>query len=282
MQHYSKAAEELNISASTLSYAIKSLEQCIGFKLFSKVGRNIRLTHDGGIFLDYVNHAILEIEEGLNIVKNKNMVNVHTIHLSAYRLLMTKHIVQRYKHTTGDNETLFIFNHQNTKSIIESLKKMELDIGICSSWAPNPELVFFPLVKQTLVAIVPKNHQFAKYKSIGLDQISDYPVIIPFDSDDLHLSILNLFEQIQAVPIIACEARSCTAATNLAANGAGIGIVLHNPTHTTDVVEIPIVYPKNNNFLYLTFLKNRRRSPAVSDFINYLQSTYSTNKKEDF
>ena len=210
MQHYSKAAEELNISASTLSYAIKSLEESVGFKLFAKVGRNIRLTPDGGTFLDYVNHAILEIEEGINTVKNKNIAKDHNIRLSAYRLLMTRHIVRRYKNTTGDNKTLFILNHQNTKSIIESLKKMELDIGICSSWAPNPELVFFPLVKQTLVAVVPKNHQFAKYKSIGLDQISDYPVIIPFDSDNLHLSILNLFEQIQAVPIIACEARSCT------------------------------------------------------------------------
>lgn len=282
IQHYAKSAEELHISASTLSYAIKSLEQSIGFKLFSKQGRNICLSYEGSIFLDYVDRAICEINEGINRVKDENIRETHTIRLSAYRLLMTNHIVQRYKRATGDNDTFFIFNHQNTKSIINSLKKNEIDIGICSSWTPDPELAFFPLVKQDLVAIVPINHKLAKYNEVSLEKICHYPVIIPFDSDDLHLSILNLFEQIQAVPVIASKARSCTAATNLAANNAGIGIVLHNPTYTSKIKEVQIVYPQSNNFLYLTYLKKRRQSFIVSAFLEYLFCTYETNKIENF
>jgi DNA-binding transcriptional LysR family regulator len=43
-EHFTKAANELFISQSTLSKAIDNLERDIGVKLFEKNGRNIQLT----------------------------------------------------------------------------------------------------------------------------------------------------------------------------------------------------------------------------------------------
>lgn len=61
-QNVTRAAESLHMSQSTLSLAIKNIEEDTGLNLFRHVGRNIQLTEDG--------HALLaEVEAMLKQVK---------------------------------------------------------------------------------------------------------------------------------------------------------------------------------------------------------------------
>ena len=47
LEHYTKAAEKLNISQPTLSHSISSMEKELGANLFEKQGRNVVLTKYG-------------------------------------------------------------------------------------------------------------------------------------------------------------------------------------------------------------------------------------------
>ena len=46
-QHYTNAAQHLNISQPSLSHAISQLEEELGVQLFEKAGRGTRLTGYG-------------------------------------------------------------------------------------------------------------------------------------------------------------------------------------------------------------------------------------------
>ena len=50
-----RAASRLNVSASSLSVQIKSLEDQLGHDLFKRHGRSMQLTEAGVIALDYAN-----------------------------------------------------------------------------------------------------------------------------------------------------------------------------------------------------------------------------------
>src|SRR5215467_12561341 len=62
--HFTRAAEMLHVSQPTLSIQIHSLEEELGAPLFQRVGRNVRLTEAGSLFLDHARRALREVEAG--------------------------------------------------------------------------------------------------------------------------------------------------------------------------------------------------------------------------
>ena len=69
LEHYTKAAEKLNISQPTLSHSISSMEKELGANLFEKQGRNVVLTKYGRIYMFYVENALTQLELGKNQIE---------------------------------------------------------------------------------------------------------------------------------------------------------------------------------------------------------------------
>lgn len=64
LMNFTKAAESLYVSQPTLSVQIHQLEEELGTELFTRIGRNIRLTESGKVFLQRAIQAVRELEEG--------------------------------------------------------------------------------------------------------------------------------------------------------------------------------------------------------------------------
>ena len=69
LEHYTKAAEKLNISQPTLSHSISAMEKELGANLFEKQGRNVVLTKYGRIYMFYVENALTQLELGKNQIE---------------------------------------------------------------------------------------------------------------------------------------------------------------------------------------------------------------------
>jgi DNA-binding transcriptional LysR family regulator len=65
LQHVQRAAQKIHVTASSLSRAIRLLEEQLGKKLFDRVGRNVRLNHDGEEFLTAVREGMRRIDDGI-------------------------------------------------------------------------------------------------------------------------------------------------------------------------------------------------------------------------
>ena len=58
LEHYTRAAEALYVSQSSLSHAIRELENELHVELFTRQGRNIKLTRHGELFYPHVKSII--------------------------------------------------------------------------------------------------------------------------------------------------------------------------------------------------------------------------------
>ena len=67
--NFTRAAETVHVTQSTLSHQIKQLETEIGHRLFDRIGKRIVITEAGEQLLGKVKHALSEIDDGLRAVR---------------------------------------------------------------------------------------------------------------------------------------------------------------------------------------------------------------------
>jgi DNA-binding transcriptional LysR family regulator len=86
------AGEELGISASAVSHAIRKLEDMIGAALFERVGRAVRLNPPGEALLRHVSTAFDEVRHGLETVGSRsgNLLRLHCAPSMAAQWLMPR------------------------------------------------------------------------------------------------------------------------------------------------------------------------------------------------
>lgn len=65
------AAEELHLSISAISHAVRKLENSLGVTLFIRSGRGVRLSSEGEALLRFVSRGFEEIARGLEMVASK-------------------------------------------------------------------------------------------------------------------------------------------------------------------------------------------------------------------
>lgn len=76
--HLTETANELMISAPSLSATIARLEKELGVQLFDRVGRNIHLNEYGRIYLKHVNEVFSSLENAkLEILDSQNNQKMH-------------------------------------------------------------------------------------------------------------------------------------------------------------------------------------------------------------
>lgn len=78
---FAEAGRELNRTPSAISHAIKELEQRLGVVLFERVGRSIRLTDAGSVYLEAVQRIVFSLQIATDRVKR--MAEDNVIRLSA-------------------------------------------------------------------------------------------------------------------------------------------------------------------------------------------------------
>ena len=74
------AAEELSLTPSAVSHAIRKLEQALGASLFERDGRAVRLSAEGEALMRHVGRAFEELRRGVEMVSTRGtqMLRLHS------------------------------------------------------------------------------------------------------------------------------------------------------------------------------------------------------------
>ncbi len=67
---FSKAAQKLNYTQSTITFQIKQIENELGIQLFEKIGRQMKLTKDGKALLPYVDGVLSSVNDLIQLNQN--------------------------------------------------------------------------------------------------------------------------------------------------------------------------------------------------------------------
>jgi len=273
-EHYHKAAEQLYVTEPSLNRAIRDLEKEMGVHLFEKRGRNIFLTKYGKMFYPYVTKSLEELTKGVQVMKaytrpDKGRINLGFVYTMGYTIV--PEMITQFHNTEGNEEIEFDFTQGTTRELIRSLKEEKTDIIFCSSVVDEPEIMFYPIVEERLVLVVPKGHPLGKRASVSLKEIEPYPFIDFQQSSGMHAMVVELLTRADAHPRIVCRIEEDNAMAGLVAAGYGVAIMPDFYLLKYYAVErIPIADKADRRYLFMAVHNRHNMLPVVERFRNFV------------
>ena len=273
-EHYTHAANELNITQPSLSHAIASLEKELGIYLFEKQGRNIKLTKYGRIFYEYVERGLKEIDMGEKRICDLASVHNGRIDLGFIYTLgshYVPHLIRDFLSIEDNRNISFSLKQGNTTELLQGLKDEKYDIAFCSYVEHQPDINFLPIAQEELVVIVSHNHPLAAYDEISLLQIKDEPLVYYDRESGIRPLIDKLFATLHIRPNVICEVEEDSAVIGLVDINYGVAVVPDIAMIANfSVKKLKIIDPPHERYIYLSTIKNRYLPPAVHTFCNYI------------
>lgn len=271
---FTKAAEEIFLSQSTVSSHIQALEKQLNLKLFDRDGRDITLTKHGEDLyvwaqklLHLRDEALLDLKSETNDFKGTLKIAASSVPSSYILPKLISHFLKEYP-----NVTFRLMDHPS-KTVTEMVLKGGAEIGIVGEKYENDKLVYIPVLKEKLVIITPKNVELPKHYST-LEDCLMYPFIFR-DSDSGTLSTIKQYFKKKKIPCDLMQTPVYTSSGSslmeLVKEGVGISIVSEitaleyakqGVIHMYDILD----FDQERSF-YLCHRKNRTLSIPARFFI---------------
>ncbi len=178
--NFTKAAEQLYMSQSTLSKHIAELEEQLGVQLFIRTHHSVRLTPLGASLFEESRSIMERIGEVFERTR-KSQIRVWgtlrigcmgTEHIFLPKIL--KHFGALYPHVTLDIQVMPV------PKINEALERQELDIGF-NSFLSNDltsEFKIREIRRARLCFLLPRNHLYANKYSLDLSDLKQERFIL--------------------------------------------------------------------------------------------------------
>lgn len=181
-----EAAKKLFISQPSLTASLKSLEQEVGFEIFSRTKSGISLTVKGREFLGYAKSVIEQYDIlDAKYISHKNIKR--TFHVSMQHCTFAVNAFVSVIDQYGMEEYEFEIHETKTHEVIENVKNQISEIGVLYLNAYNQAvlqkifresgLVFTPLFECGIYAYMSKNNPLAGKSSVTMEELNDYPCL---------------------------------------------------------------------------------------------------------
>ncbi|MFK7865393.1 MAG: LysR substrate-binding domain-containing protein [Pseudohongiellaceae bacterium] len=165
-QNVSHAANELAMSQSAASTALKQLEHRFEVSLFDRIGKRLQLNEQGQLIRPKVAALIsqaIELENTLSLDAEVGDLKVGaTLTIGNYLAIG---IMARFMQEHSDaNVQLTV---ENTAAIVQKVKRFELDIGLIEGELQEPDLEAFYWREDELALFCSPDHPYAKKKKLS-------------------------------------------------------------------------------------------------------------------
>lgn len=277
MGHVTRAAEKLTISQSALSHSIAKLESELGFPLFDRNGKSIRLNQNGRLFLNYVNRALQEISVGRQVVLDSLNPNVGNVSLAFLRSLGTSLVPKLLvKFREQFPQIQFKLYENGTLFLLQQLLSGEIDLCLCPSVLIKNSIEWVPLFSEELFIAVSRRHRLAKQDRVSLHEIANEPIITLKKGYGLRILTDQFFEQIDINPLIVFEGEEIMTLAGLVEAQFGVALIPYlTGLDKLDIVLIPVSTPKCARTIGIAWNKNNYLSRPAKKVKNFIIESFA-------
>jgi DNA-binding transcriptional LysR family regulator len=273
-----KAAEQVNVSAPSISASISQLEAEFGVQLFvRKHSHGLSLTASGRVFLRQATR-LLDEANSMHEVADELAENVRGP-LAIGCLLTFAQIVLpalRKKFETLYPEVRVQQFECDQGQLFEMLQAGEIDAALTYDLDLKQDITFEPLIELPAYVMLPASHAFATRASINAEDLESEPMVL-LDLPYSREYFLSAFQKKGLRPNIAERTGDIALMRSMVGNGFGYGIANMRPLNAISpdgkpLVFIPLEADLRPLIMGVAIPNAEHRTRTVQAFIDHCRS----------
>lgn len=223
----SRAAAIMNVTQSSITIAIKGLEDCLGYKLLHRHSQGVQLTSRGEIFFQNARGVLLTLETLMDVSPIAAEDFAGSVKLGLTYTVSGYFLPGLMSQIKRELPKLKIELIELPRAQIEDkILKGEIDVGVVlvSDMKDRTDFETITLLKSTRNLWVGATHRLADKTQVSFKDIADEPYIV-LDADDHEETMKKNWDKYGFEPKIILRSRSMEAVRSLVAAGYGISIL---------------------------------------------------------
>jgi DNA-binding transcriptional LysR family regulator len=273
LDSFSRAADVLFMTQPGVSSHVAQLEAQTGTRLLIRKKGTCKLTKEGKIVFKYA-EKIEATARGLetaikSMSQDAPLLKVATT--PVYSKIMMPFILGSFQ---KDNPDIMIaLDVGSSDDLVDTLLAMKNDVVIAASQKSSKSLAVFPLLKEELVAIVPRDHPLSSRASLSLRDIQGYPLIIREKGSATRNAVCAVLESMKIKPSVLIDMKSTEFIKEWVSQGKGISILIRRAVTTDDLQRITLIPLEEKPSLAVSvlFLKSRKHDLAIRRFLHHVE-----------
>jgi DNA-binding transcriptional LysR family regulator len=278
MRSFSRAAEALGLTQSTVSEHMRLLEEATGTRLFDRLGRETVPTRAGELLygyarriLDIRSEARQAIEQFLGRVSGVLKVGASTIP-GEYVL---PPLIGRYREKHP--QVTIALRIGDSRGIIEAVVAGQVELGVVGARPEHRSVDAIVLMPDELVVAVPPNHAWFGRREVTLDELKPEPLIVreggSGSREALETALGEVGPGLSGLRVIA-ELGSTSAVKQAVKAGVGISIIskraVEEDCEHGFLGCVRIKDLRVTRHFYIVTHAHRSRSPLCQTFLDFL------------
>ncbi|MDM9648757.1 LysR family transcriptional regulator [Rhizobium sp. S163] len=222
-----RAAQNLSISQSSVTEALKELETDLGVELFDRHPRGLTITHNGHQFLRHATKILASVSDARASFSNNSNQPSGTLNIGVTSLVagyVLSDLLARYRRACPGVEVSAI--EDNGGYLEHLLVGGELDVAVMviSNLRDRMALQAEILETSPYRLWLPMGHPLVSADIISIADIAREPLIM-LTVDEIEENTGKLLSALGARPHVAFRTRSVEAVRSLVATGAGVALL---------------------------------------------------------
>jgi LysR family cyn operon transcriptional activator len=203
---FTRAAERVHVTQSTLSHQIRQIEDEIGQPLFDRIGKRVVITAAGEALLPSATRALHEVDEGLRQLKAAAEPLVGTLRIGATHTFNVRLIPECVSAFLDSHPAVcVVVREMFAADIARAVDSGELDLGITYDPQRLDRLKFEPLYVEEMVLAVGANHAMADRRRVRLVELHRQRMVLPTGASATRRILDDAFRSVGAEPVVVAE-----------------------------------------------------------------------------
>ncbi len=229
-ENVSRAALKLHVSQPALSRQLRDLEEELGFHLFQRSAKSVRLTEAGKVFLTEARAVLQRADDAVKTARSVAAGGQRELHVGYAPSPTVRILPQILRAFPAHAPNVRVRLHDlSSEEMLAGVREGKLQVAL--TVRPNRAMLrglhFEELAREIICLAVAPSHPFARLRSVALTKAVQEPLVVLSRAEypDYHEFLEEIFAVTKTRLRVAEEHDSATSLSAAVESGVGVAIM---------------------------------------------------------